>query len=148
LKVIIQRVLSSKVSINNSLYSEIKQGLLVFLGIEKQDNIAAADYLTNKILNLRIFSDNENKMNLSVQNINGELMIISQFTLCTAEKSGNRPSFTNAENPEKAKIIYDYFVEQLRNNYLPEKIKNGDFAKMMKIELINDGPVTIILEKK
>jgi D-tyrosyl-tRNA(Tyr) deacylase len=148
MKAIIQRVKCSSVIVDEKIISEIKNGLLVFLGIEKNDIQNNAIILANKIINLRIFSDSMDKMNLSVKDISGEIMVISQFTLCTdTTKSGNRPSFSNAEFPEKAEQIYKFFIDELKKIYIRDKIKSGLFAAYMNITLINDGPVTILLEK-
>ncbi len=149
MKAVIQRVKTAKITIDGKVYSGIKQGLLVLLGIMKNDTSAYADFLAKKITNLRIFSDNDDKMNLSVKDIEGEIMVVSQFTLCTDDKkSGNRPSFFMAEQPDRAKIIYEEFIGMCGRYYKEKKIKQGVFAAMMEISLINDGPVTIILEKK
>jgi len=147
MKVVIQRVSFASVEIEGDIYSKISEGLLVFLGVEKEDSEEKADYMARKIIDLRIFSDDIGKMNLSVKQIKGELMVISQFTLCTLEKSGNRPSFFNAENPERAEKLYEYFISRLKNNYISGNVYSGKFAALMKINLSNDGPVTIILER-
>ncbi|MDD5361581.1 MAG: D-aminoacyl-tRNA deacylase [Ignavibacteria bacterium] len=145
---VIQRVLESSVNIDGSVYSKTGRGLLVLLGVKKGDTEANADKLAQKISDLRIFEDEKGLMNLSIKNISGEIMVISQFTLCTDNgKSGNRPSFIFAEEPEKANLLYERFVSSLKDNYSSEKIKNGVFAAEMKVALVNDGPVTIILEK-
>lgn len=149
MKAVIQRVKSAKLIIGGKVHSEIKQGLLVLLGIMKNDTFASAEFLAKKITDLRIFSDDDDKMNLSVKDIDGEIMIVSQFTLCTDEKkSGNRPSFFMAEQPDRAKIIYEEFIGMCGGYYNRKKIRQGVFAAMMEISLVNDGPVTIILEKK
>jgi D-aminoacyl-tRNA deacylase len=145
---VIQRVLESSVIIEGSVYSKTGKGLLVFLGVKKGDTEANADKLAQKISDLRIFEDDKGLMNLSIKNISGEIMVISQFTLCTDNgKSGNRPSFIFAEEPEKANLLYERFVSSLKDNYSSSKIKSGVFAAKMKVNLVNDGPVTIILEK-
>ena len=148
MKTVIQRVTSASVAVNNLIHADISKGLLVFLGIEIGDSESLADFLSDKILDLRIFSDENDKMNLSVKDIRGELLIISQFTLCTVEKSGNRPSFSNAEIPERAKYLYEYFIERTKNYYHKSKVFSGVFAEMMKINSINDGPVTILMNRK
>ncbi len=147
MKVVIQRVSSASVEIEGDIYSKISNGLLVFLGVEKEDSEEKADYMAKKIIDLRIFSDDMGKMNLSVKQIRGELLVISQFTLCTVDKSGNRPSFSNAENPERAEKLYEYFISSLKNYYVSGNIYSGKFAALMKINLSNDGPVTIIIER-
>jgi len=148
MKAVIQRVLKSSVEIQGKIYSEIGSGLLVFLGIAKGDTDKNLRELTDKIINLRIFEDENGKMNLNIKEIQGEIMIISQFTLCTDNnKSGNRPSFTNAENPEVAEKLYEDFIDYVSEKYEKLKIKSGKFAANMKVSLINDGPVTIIIER-
>ncbi len=147
--IVVQRVDKASVEIAGNIYSKIEKGLLVFLGIEKGDGEKELDYLSKKVVDLRIFSDENNKMNLSVKDIDGEILIISQFTLCTDnQKSGNRPSFFNAEVGDRAESLYQLFIDKTKNYYKSSKVKSGQFAEMMKIELINDGPVTIILKKK
>lgn len=144
MKVVIQRVIKSSVSINNKEVAKIGNGFLILLGISKDDNFEKADYIIKKIYNLRVFSDENDKMNLSIQDINGELLIVSQFTLYADCKKGNRPSFINAAPPEEAEKIYEYFINECKKNNL--KVETGEFGADMKVELINDGPVTIILE--
>jgi D-aminoacyl-tRNA deacylase len=145
---VIQRVLKSGVEIEGKTISSISRGLLVFLGVKKGDTESNADVLAKKTANLRIFSDTEDKMNLSVKDIEGEVLVISQFTLCTDNnKSGNRPSFTFAEIPERANELYEYFIKKLKEEYSNNKVYSGVFAAEMKIDILNDGPVTIILEK-
>lgn len=145
---VVQRVKKAGVNIDGEIYSNIGSGLLILLGVCKDDKDEYAEYIAKKIADLRIFSDDEGKMNLSVKDINGEILVISQFTLCNDKsKSGNRPSFMKAEHPERAEKIYCKVVEELGNYYHKEKIKTGVFAASMEIDLINDGPVSIILEK-
>jgi D-tyrosyl-tRNA(Tyr) deacylase len=147
MKAVIQRVNKAEVEINNRIYSNISKGLLVLLGIELNDNENTAAYLSKKIIDLRIFPDDDEKMNLSVKDVNGEVLVISQFTLCTRVKSGNRPGFTNAAKPEISEKLYEYFIQNMKDYYIQDKIYSGIFGEYMKINLINDGPVTIILEK-
>ena len=148
MKAVIQKVKEASVSVDGNIVSAISSGLLVFIGIEKNDSNDKANILANKIANLRIFPDKLDKMNLSEKDIDGEILVISQFTLCTDNnKSGNRPSFSNAEFPEKAEPLYNYFINGLINNYLEKKVKSGVFAAYMSVSLINDGPVTILLNK-
>lgn len=148
MKSVIQRVDRASVIINNSVYNSIENGLLVLLGINKGDTIDNSVKLAKKIIDLRIFGDENGLMNLSVKNVKGEVLVISQFTLCTVdEKSGNRPSFTNAEEPEMASKLYMECVNTMKEYYENTKIKTGVFAEEMKINLVNNGPVTIILEK-
>jgi D-aminoacyl-tRNA deacylase len=145
---VIQRVLESSVTVEGKVFSRTGKGLLVFLGVKKGDSESNADKLAQKISDLRIFGDDKDLMNLSIKNIEGEILVISQFTLCTDNgKSGNRPSFIFAEEPDKASLLYERFVSSLKNNYDSSKIKTGIFAAEMKVNLLNDGPVTIILEK-
>lgn len=143
---LIQRVGEAKVYINQKLKSHIHKGLLIFLGIELADDYKDADYLLEKIINLRIFEDNLGKMNLSVIDIAGELLIVSQFTLLADCRKGRRPSFTRAEQPDKARMLYDYFIE--KGKQICGNIACGEFQAMMKIHLINDGPVTISINSR
>lgn len=131
---------------NGKTVGEIKNGLLVLLGVTHDDTKENVDYLVKKLLNLRIFIDNNNKMNLSVKDINGEILIVSQFTLYADTTSGNRPSFTNAAKPEYANELYEYFIEKCKESGI--NTEHGEFGADMKVELLNDGPVTIILEKQ
>ena len=145
MKILIQRVKKASVSVNNSIVSAINQGLLIFVGVEKNDTESNADYLAKKAANLRIFEDENQKMNLSVQDIKGEILVVSQFTLAGDTTRGNRPGFDNAAKPEDARKLYQYFSTQLLSYGI--NIKQGIFQADMQIELINDGPVTFILEK-
>ena len=144
MKAVIQRVKKASVSIDGEVYSKIGSGLLILLGVCKDDKDEYAQFIAKKIADLRIFSDDEGKMNLSVKDIKGELLVISQFTLCSdKDKSGNRPSFMKAELPERADRIYRDVVNELSVYYDKDKVRTGVFAACM----VNDGPVTIILEK-
>jgi len=145
MKALIQRVKKASVTIENQLYSKIDAGLLVFLGVAKGDSEENADKLVDKISKLRIFEDENEKMNLSITDIKGEILVVSQFTLCGNCEKGTRPSFDNAEIPSKANELYEYFVAKLKTIGLP--VKTGKFAAMMDIELVNDGPVTFMVEK-
>jgi len=147
MKTVIQRVKNSSVIINKKVYNKISRGLLVFLGIEKGDSCNDAEYLARKIVELRIFPDASDKMNLSIKDINGEILVISQFTLCTVEKSGNRPGFSNAELPGKANEIYEFCITKMKNYYDENKVFSGIFGADMIVSSDNYGPVTIILEK-
>lgn len=147
MKIVIQRVSEAAVTINKEQYASIQLGLVVLVGIEQEDEREDADWLVSKLVQLRIFSDNEGKMNESILDISGELLIISQFTLHAATKKGNRPSFIIAARPEKAIPLYDYFIAQA-NKQLTGKVKTGIFGADMKVSLVNDGPVTIIIDSK
>ena len=145
MKAVVQRVKSASVSINGKLFSSIGQGLLVLLGIENSDTISEAEYVCSKLLKLRIFEDENEKMNYSVTDIGGEILVVSQFTLAGSVKKGTRPSFDNAMKPDDAEVLYEKFVEMMRKSNL--KIQTGKFGAMMEVSLINDGPVTFIVEK-
>lgn len=145
MKALIQRVKRASVTIEGELYSSINNGMLVFLGVQKGDSQENADKLAEKLLKLRIFEDENEKMNLSISDIGGEILVVSQFTLCGDCKKGTRPSFDNAELPQRANFLYEYFVQKLQNSNL--SVKTGVFGAMMEIELINDGPVTFMVEK-
>jgi len=147
MRAVIQRVKSSKVEINKKIYSSISEGLLIFIGIEETDNIDDIEWLANKIINLRIFNDSEGKMNLSVIDIYGELMVVSQFTLHAYIKKGNRPSFIRAASPNIAIPLYEKFIFELEK-ISGKNIKSGIFGANMSVSLINDGPVTILIDTK
>ena len=147
MRLVIQRVREASVKINDEIVGEIQQGLLVLLGIEHVDSELDADYLIQKLIHLRIFGDEEGKMNLSVSDISGGLLIVSQFTLFADTKKGNRPSFIRSARPEQAIPLYDYFLSKLEKSF-SGKIEEGVFGGNMQVELINDGPVTIILDSK
>lgn len=147
MKLLVQRVNNASVEVNKKVIGKIDKGFLVFLGITHTDNEEIADYLVNKLLNLRVFEDENKKMNLSLKDIQGQLLIISQFTLyADTKKSGNRPSFTDAAKPEYANKIYEYFVSKCKEKGI--YTQTGEFGTHMKVELLNDGPVTIMLEKE
>lgn len=144
MKALIQRVSKASVEIDGRTISAIERGLLIFLGIEKGDATRELDYIVKKISSLRIFEDSLGKMNLSVRDINGEALVISQFTLAADCKKGNRPSFDNAEEPARAEEMYLRFIEELKRTGI--KTASGDFAAYMQVHINNDGPVTIMLE--
>lgn len=144
MKIVVQRVKHASLSVDNEIYSSINAGYLVLLGVEKNDTKKQADWLANKITALRCFSDENGKMNLSVKDINGEMLIVSQFTLCGDVKKGTRPSFDNAMNPVEAKKMYEYFIDKVKEQNIP--VKTGVFGAHMEITLLNDGPVTFIIE--
>lgn len=147
MRLVIQRVKSASVEIDSHLHSSINVGLLILLGIEEQDEIKDADWLIQKLVNMRLFSDENGKMNLSVSDINGELLIVSQFTLYADVQKGNRPSFIKAARPEKAIPLYEYFIKKSEMT-LGKPCKTGVFGADMQISLVNDGPVTIIIDSK
>ena len=145
MKLVIQRVTCSNLYIDGSLISQIKQGLVVLIGISKSDSENVIDKLVKKLLNLRVFEDENSKMNYSILDIEGEILLVSQFTLYADTKKGNRPSFINAADPKNAEPLYNKFLEKL-HIVLGDNIKTGRFGANMQIEFVNDGPVTIIVE--
>lgn len=147
MRAVIQRVDKATVSIEDIEFSKIGKGLLIFLGIELEDNIEDSLWLANKIANLRIFNDCSSKMNNSILDIDGEIIVISQFTLHAKTKKGNRPSFINAAKSGQAKRLYENFKDELRQVFNKD-IKSGRFGADMNVELINNGPVTIIIDTK
>lgn len=146
MRVVIQRVKESKVEVNEKIIGSIRNGLLILLGIEESDAMDDIDWLSNKILNMRIFSDENGLMNLSVLDIKGELLIVSQFTLHASTKKGNRPSFIKAAKPDIAIPLYEKFITKIKESNL--KVETGEFGADMKVSLINEGPVTIIIDSK
>jgi D-aminoacyl-tRNA deacylase len=143
----IQRVSRASVTIKNKIKSEIGIGLLVFIGFEESDNDTDIEWLCNKIVQLRIFNDSNEVMNLSVQDINGNILIISQFTLHAKTRKGNRPSYIRAAHPDIAVPLYKKFISKL-SQLMGKEVGTGEFGEMMQIELINDGPVTILIDTK
>ena len=147
MKVVIQRVSQATVKVSEKIISEIKLGFLILLGVEKSDSKQDIDWLVNKISNLRVFSDNELKMNLSIKGIKGEIIVVSQFTLHAKTKKGNRPSYIKAANPEQAEFLYKEFILQLKNASAVS-VQSGVFGANMQVDIVNDGPVTIIMDSK
>ena len=147
MRAVIQRVGKASVTIDNTVYSQINNGLLVFLGIEDADTDEDIQWLSSKIVNLRIFNDENDVMNISVKDMNGDILVVSQFTLHASTKKGNRPSYIKASKPDFAIPVYEKFVQQLSND-LGKKVQTGLFAADMKVELLNDGPVTIVIDTK
>lgn len=146
MRAVVQRVKSAKVEVDNEPTGEISSGLLVFLGIGKEDSKKDADYLLEKIINLRIFEDEEEKLNLSALDLDKDLMLVSQFTLFGDCRQGRRPSFFEAAPPAEAEKLYNYFVEEAKKSKL--KVATGEFQAMMDVSLVNDGPVTILVDSK
>jgi D-tyrosyl-tRNA(Tyr) deacylase len=143
---VVQRVDRVRVLIGDKRISEIGKGLLVLLGIERGDRKNDADYLSDKIMNLRIFEDENGKMNLSLLDIRGEMLVVSQFTLLGDCRKGRRPSFTGAENLDRARLLYDYFIQ--KTQAIISNVVQGEFQAMMSIELVNNGPVTMLLDSR
>ena len=147
MKVVIQRVFSASVTIDSKIVAEIQKGLLVLVGIEDADTQEDTNWLCQKIANLRIFGDENDVMNLSVRDIDGEITVVSQFTLQASTKKGNRPSYIKASKPDVAIPIYEGFVQQLEKE-LGKKVQTGIFGSDMQVSLLNDGPVTIVIDSK
>ncbi len=147
MKVVIQRVSEASVTIDEKIAANIQKGLLVLVGIEDADTAEDSSWLTSKIANLRIFGDENDVMNLSIKDIQGEMIVVSQFTLHALTKKGNRPSYIKASKPEIAIPLYENFVKQMETE-LGKKVQTGEFGADMKVSLINDGPVTIIIDSK
>lgn len=147
MKLVLQRVLSSSVSVGTEEISAIGRGYLLLVGIESDDDESVCKMLADKVAGLRVFEDQKGKMNLSINDINGEILIVSNFTICADCRKGKRPSFSNAKNSAEAKVLYDKFCDQVQINVL-KKVKKGVFGADMKVKIINDGPVTIVLDSK
>jgi len=147
MKVVIQRVSSASVTIDAKIVAEIQKGLMVLVGIEGSDTLEDITWLTSKIVNLRIFGDENEVMNLSVKDIDGDIIVVSQFTLYAATKKGNRPSYIKASKPEIAVPLYEEFITQIQKD-LGKKVQTGIFGADMKVAILNDGPVTIIIDSK
>ena len=147
MKLVIQRVKKADVSVDNKIVGKINHGFLVLLGIKNTDTKQDVDYLVKKLINLRVFTDQNDKMNLSLQSVNGELLLISQFTLYgNCKKSGNRPSFSDAAKPDIAIPLYEYFISECKKQI--SVVQTGIFGADMKVNLLNDGPVTIIMDSE
>ena len=147
MRVVVQRVSQSNVKVSGEVIGEIKEGLMVLVSFVDEDNDTDLDWMTKKIINLRIFNDDEGKMNRSVQDIGGDILLISQFTLHGSTKKGNRPSFIKAAKPDFAKVMYEKFIKVLEQS-LGKEIQTGEFGGDMKVSLINDGPTTIIIDSR
>ena len=143
---VVQRVDRAEIRIAEKCISRIKKGILVFLGIQQEDEERDADYLCDKIIHLRIFEDEKGKMNLSLLDIQGEMLIVSQFTLLADCRKGRRPSFTDAENPDRARMLYHYFIKRAKEQVAC--CAEGEFLGMMSVELVNNGPVTLLLDSR
>ena len=143
---VIQRCSRGKVTVSEKVVGEIDNGLVILLGVQKGDTEKDADFLVNKISGLRIFSDESDKMNLSIKDVDGSALVISQFTLCGDLKKGRRPSFVNAAPPEDGKRLYEYFMAELNQSGV--QVQSGEFGARMNVELVNDGPVTFVLNSK
>jgi D-tyrosyl-tRNA(Tyr) deacylase len=146
MRAVIQKVKNSSVTVDGEIVGRIGKGLLVLLGVSNDDSEKDANYLVEKTLNLRIFEDSDDKMNLSLLDIQGEILVVSQFTLYGDARRGRRPSFIEAAPPEKANQLYEYFVSEIRKKLL--QVETGKFQAMMEVSLVNDGPVTILLDSK
>ena len=147
MRVVVQRVSQSNVKVSGEIIGEINEGLMVLVSFVDEDNDTDLDWMTKKIINLRIFNDDEGKMNRSVQDVGGDILLISQFTLHGSTKKGNRPSFIKAAKPDFAKVMYERFIKVLEQS-LGKEIQTGEFGGDMKVSLINDGPTTIIIDSK
>jgi D-aminoacyl-tRNA deacylase len=148
MRALIQRVSSASVTVEGKVIVEIGKGMLIFLGVGANDDEPDASYLAEKCVKLRIFEDSDAKMNLSVADVNGNVLVVSQFTLYADTQQGNRPSFTEAARPDKGESLYNFFVEQMKTLLGQHRVATGVFRAMMDVKLINDGPVTIMIESK
>lgn len=146
MRLVVQRVKNAKVEVEEKIVGQIEEGFMVLVGITHNDTKVEADYLAKKLCNMRVFTDCEDKMNLSLKDINGKLLLISQFTLYADTKSGNRPSFISAAKPDIANDLYEYFCDTCKGYNI--EVQKGVFGASMQVSLLNDGPVTIILEKE
>lgn len=146
MKIVLQRVSEANVKVDNQIVGAIEKGLMLLIGVDETDESSDADWLVKKIIDVRVFSDDDGKMNHSVKDIDGEILCISQFTLISDYKKGNRPSYIKAAKPDKAIPLFEYFKEELKKSGL--KIESGIFGADMKVSLINDGPVTLVFDSK
>ena len=146
MRVVVQRVASSKVIVDESTIGEINKGLLILLGVTHEDTSKDVDYLLDKIVNLRIFEDENDKMNLSLKDVNGELLVVSQFTLYGDCRKGRKPNFTNAAKPDLATSLYEEFIDKAKKEGI--KVGTGKFGAHMMVDLVNDGPVTILIDSE
>jgi D-tyrosyl-tRNA(Tyr) deacylase len=146
MRTVVQRVKEARVEVADQIIGQIGEGILVFLGIGKEDRKKDADYLIEKVINLRIFENYEGKMNLSLKEIKGEMLVVSQFTLLGDCRKGRRPSFSKAARPEEAKKLYEYFISESRKQGIT--VSSGKFQAMMEVSLLNDGPVTLLIDSK
>ena len=147
MRIVIQRVSQAKVEVDQKVVGEIQKGYMILLGIETEDKEEDADWLCQKVINMRIFEDENGKMNLSLKEVDGNVLVISQFTLHAQTKKGNRPSFIKAARPEQAIPLYEYFVKKLRA-FTGKEIQTGEFGAMMNVSVTNQGPVTILMDSK
>ncbi len=143
---VIQRCSQGKVTVSDKVVGKISHGLVIFLGVQKNDTENDAEFLVNKICGLRIFNDENDKMNLSIKDVNGSALVISQFTLCGDTKKGRRPSFIKAATPDDGNRLYEYFMLEMKKDGVP--LESGEFGAMMDVELVNNGPVTFVLNSK
>jgi D-tyrosyl-tRNA(Tyr) deacylase len=146
MRVVLQRVQRANVKVENEIIGEIERGILILVGFEEADNLEDFEWMINKIIQLRIFPDENGVMNISLQDIDGEILVVSQFTLHASTKKGNRPSYIKSSPPQRAKEQYLQFVQTLQSKY--PKVQTGEFGADMKVELLNDGPVTICIDSK
>ncbi len=148
MRAVVQRVSEASVTINGAPHAQIGRGYVILLGIRAGDTPEAAVFLAEKCASLRVFEDEEGKMNLSLNDVNGQVLVVSQFTLYGNAQKGNRPSFSDAARPEEAEPLYDLFVQRMKSLLGPDRVATGMFRAMMQVKLVNDGPVTILIESK
>ncbi len=148
MRAVVQRVSEASVTINGAPHAQIGRGYVILLGIRTGDTPEAAVFLAEKCASLRVFEDDQGKMNLSLNDVNGQVLVVSQFTLYGNAQKGNRPSFSDAARPEEAEPLYDLFVQRMKSLLGPDRVATGMFRAMMQVKLVNDGPVTILIESK